>query len=160
MIDTNKDVGENTKDDQPKIRFVKLDKPVEFQPYIENRRHDDRIDPSYTFKLDSELVRPFVNELAELNEIGLVTDTLQSLWTSADGTLLLTAFPDLNSFKSVVSKMNSIPNELKEMVTKWEEIGADEIFIHFEHDLSERNRKSNITKEQIQAIEDVIRRHG
>ncbi|EGR2227323.1 hypothetical protein QX249_11940 [Vibrio parahaemolyticus] len=160
MIDTNKEADLNTKDDEPKIRCVKLDRPILFEPYIEKRRHDDPIDPSYTFKLDAKLVNPFVDELVSIGKKTLITDTLQSLWTDADGTLLLTAFPDFTSFKAVVSKMNSIPNELKDMITKWEEIGADEIYINFEHDLSQRNRKTNITKEQLQAIEDVIRRHS
>lgn len=110
------------------IDSVKLDRPVEFMPYCQG----DPLDDAQHFFMDAECVQPFIDELTEIGRIDLIEESLQSLWMRTDGTLLKTAFPDLDDFKSTAEKMKSIPMELVEALCKWNSLGADEIYISFE----------------------------
>lgn len=110
------------------ISSVKLDRPIEFMPYINNRPLDEKL----FFFMDAERVQSFISELSELGKIGLIEETLQSLCMRADGTLLKTAFPDLDAFITVAEKMKTVPKELIEALSKWKLLGADEVDIHFE----------------------------
>ncbi|ENM5835050.1 hypothetical protein NTH44_003142 [Vibrio metoecus] len=115
------------------INGIKLDKPVEFIPYVNSSGCFAKpLDENEFFILDAERVKPFVDELTKLNQLHLIEETLQCLSERKDGTVLNTAFPDIKSFKSVASKMDSIPQELKELIEKWDSQGAHEIDISFE----------------------------
>lgn len=125
------------------VNGVKLDKPVEFMPYVNsNGSFSQPLDESELFILDAEHVKPFIDELNKLDHLHLVEDTLQSLSQRKDGTLLNTAFPDIESFKLVTSEMDSIPQELKDLLEKWVSLGAHEIHINFEQKPFEVCRKS------------------
>ncbi|MDH1848004.1 hypothetical protein [Aeromonas caviae] len=116
------------------IDSVKLDRPVEFMPYC----HGEPLDNTQHFFMDAECVQPFIDELTEMGKIDLIEESLQSLWMRKDGTLLKTAFPDLDDFKSTAEKMKSIPRELAESLCKWKSLGANEIDISFEQKFAHR----------------------
>lgn len=116
------------------IDGVKLDKPVEFMPCVNTSGcFSEPLDENEFFILDAERVKPFVDELTKLNQLHLIEETLQCLsGRKEDGTALKTAFPDIKSFKLVATKMDSIPQKLKELIEKWDSQGAHEIDIIFE----------------------------
>ncbi len=115
------------------INGVKLDKPVEFMPYVNSSGCFSKpLDEKEFFTLDAVHVKPFVDELTKLNQLHLIEETLQCLSERKDGTVLNTAFPDIKPFKLVASEMDSIPQELKDLLDKWDSQGAHEINIDFE----------------------------
>lgn len=125
------------------IDNVKLNKAVEFMPYVNSSgSFSQPLDESELFILDANRVKPFIDELNKLNQLHLIEETLQGLSQRMDGTLLNTAFPDIESFKLVVSEMDSIPQELKGLLEKWVSLGAHEIHINFEEKPFKLCRKS------------------
>lgn len=115
-----------------KIDSVKLDRPVEFMPYVKRDCYSEPIEDAQCFFMDAECVQPFIDELTEMGGIDLIEESLQSLCMRTDGTLLKTAFPDLDDFRSTAEKMKNIPRELVEAICKWKSLGANEIDISFE----------------------------
>ncbi|MBE4253756.1 hypothetical protein O7R03_22060 [Vibrio parahaemolyticus] len=142
-----------------KIRGVYLDRPVEFTPYINSGCSSRPINEGHTYILEAKFVEPFINELDELNQLALIKETLQSLCVKTDGTYLLTAFPELETFKSVALRMKSVPNDLMAALIKWEALGANEVNIDFVQNLSEPTHDEPMTPELQAAIIDVLKRH-
>lgn len=114
------------------IDSVKLDRPVEFMPYVKRGCYSEPIDDAQCFFMDAECVQPFIDELIEMGRLDLIEESLQSLCMRTDGTLLKTAFPDLDDFSATAEKMKNIPRELVEALCKWKSLGANEIDISFE----------------------------
>lgn len=115
------------------IESVKLNKPLEFLPYVNPTGcSGEPLGEDHNFILSESVVQNFVDELASLNRLDLIEETLQSLYQRKDGTPLKTAFPNIKDFRSVAAHMNSIPQELKNLLDTWVELGAHEIDIIFE----------------------------
>lgn len=115
------------------IEGIKLDKAAEFRPYKNaSGCFADLLDENELFILDASLVKPFINELTRLNQLDLIEETLQCLSQRNDGTVLKTAFPNIQAFKQVAIEMQSVPKQLKVLLDKWQSQGAHEIHIDFE----------------------------
>jgi len=133
----------NVRDHMIEISGVRLDKPVEFAPYVARDCYSEPLDNAQFFIMDADSVKPFIDELVELDAIYLIKETLQSLCERKDGTLLKTAFPDLVAFMKIGEKMKTIPKELIEALSKWESLGANELDISFEQDMRSNDSLRN-----------------
>lgn len=111
---------------------VKLDAPVVFCPYINNRGRSELIENAQVFTMCAADVKPFIDELTELSQLDIIEDTRQSLAQREDGTLLQTAFPVLADFKAILVEMTSAPKKLIESVDAWQLAGSNEVMIEFE----------------------------
>lgn len=112
---------------------IMYNEPVEFYAYygFSNHKKD-----SAKYVMSPDDVNIFLNNLEDDGELFLITNTLQSLWQRENGTLLLTAFPSINDFIDITTKLNNVPIELMDIVKQWKEDGACEVNIDFVQNMS------------------------
>tara|TARA_Y100000310_G_scaffold340989_1_gene438646 strand:- start:612 stop:1319 length:708 start_codon:yes stop_codon:yes gene_type:complete len=72
-----------------------------------------------------------LNQLQQMGNLALITETMQSLSQRVDGTNLQTAFPDLASLKACIEKGLALPASFLEKLTHWEKLGATEVNFDF-----------------------------
>ncbi|WP_283392157.1 hypothetical protein [Photobacterium phosphoreum] len=112
---------------------IMYNEPVEFSAYYGFSSHKK---DSAKYVMLPEDLNVFLNSLEDTGELILIIKTLQSLWQRENGTLLLTAFPSINDFIDITTKLNNVPIELMNMIKQWKEDGACEVNIDFVQNMS------------------------
>ncbi len=113
------------------IQNVSLDEPVEFWGHHNEGICSTPVNENAKYVMDSTTAKRFIDELTQLNQLSLIEASLQGLAVREDGAPLLTAYPTLEAFKAVCSQMKSLPQELKETLSQWEEWSVKNIVIDF-----------------------------
>lgn len=72
-----------------------------------------------------------LNQLHQIGQLCLITETMQSLAERLDGTKLQTAFPSLQEVNDCISKGLVLPDSLLDKLKEWEALGAAEINFDF-----------------------------
>ncbi len=83
------------------------------------------------YQLSALEAQAMIAQLLLLNQIKLLTRTLQSLSQRTDGTLLQSAFPSMEELKASIQKGLSLPASLLQKLQEWEALGADEVMFDF-----------------------------
>ncbi|HBN6205651.1 TPA: hypothetical protein L3M66_004291 [Vibrio parahaemolyticus] len=113
------------------IKDANLNLPVELWGHQNDGYCSSPINKNTKYVMDSVTAKLFIDELAQLNQLSLIEESLQCVSKLLDGTPVLTAFPTLDQYKAVSKRMKTIPQELKEEIEQWEALGANEIVIDF-----------------------------
>jgi hypothetical protein len=79
--------------------------------------------------LSSENTKRFIEQLERLDKLGLIESTLQGLAKRDDGTLLKTAFPNVDEVLEVIC---FLPDDIQVDINRWVSEGASEINFDFE----------------------------
>lgn len=109
------------------LGYVDLDEDVNVYPSTKNYR----LEPHDEYTMPAHEAISMLGQLARMGKLELVTDTIQSLWQRADGTLLQTAFPELKEVKGCIQSGLDLPEEFQKKINEWEALGADEINFDF-----------------------------
>lgn len=116
--------------DREGLQYVDLTKEVEVYPTKSMGCIANPIE-GHLYRLSATEAQAMVHQLFQLNQIKLLTETMQSLAQRADGTLLQTAFPSMTELKVSIQSGLSLPKTLMEKLQEWELLGATEVNFDF-----------------------------
>ena len=113
------------------IKDVRMDRPIEFVPYIVEGIHGRPIDTTSLVLSVAESCL-LIDSLTDAGQLSVVEESLQGLCERNDGTKLKTALPTLEELSLALTKIDSTPLALSNSLFEWEKLGCNEVLIHFE----------------------------
>ncbi|MCP4262723.1 MAG: hypothetical protein GY774_35240 [Planctomycetes bacterium] len=112
------------------LDYVDLNEDVEIYPSKKSGCFSTVIEDE-KYVLAAGDATSMLNQLQQMGNLSLITETMQSLSQRVDGTNLQTAFPDLASLKACIEKGLALPVSFLEKLTHWEKLGATEVNFDF-----------------------------
>lgn len=116
--------------DRDGLQYVDLEQDVEVYPCTKRGSCTYPI-AGQSYNLSSFQAKAMLNQLRGMNQLNLITDTIQGLAQRSDGTKLQTAFPSLHEINACIDNGLLLPESLIDMFGEWEALGALEINFDF-----------------------------
>lgn len=116
--------------DRDGLKYADLEQEVEVYPTIMRGATMYPIE-GQSYRLSSHDAKSMINQLHQIGQLRLLTDTMQSLAERLDGTKLQTALPSLQAVNNCIAKGLVLPDLLLNKLKEWESLGASGINFDF-----------------------------
>jgi hypothetical protein len=116
--------------DRDGLQYVDIEQDVEVYPCTTKGVATYPIE-GQSYRLSSFEAKAMLNQLRDMGQLNLITDTLQGLAQRLDGTELQTAFPNLHEINACIDNGLLLPKSLIDKLREWEALNASEINFDF-----------------------------
>jgi hypothetical protein len=116
--------------DRDGLKYADLEQDVEVYPTVMRGAATYPIE-GQSYRLSSHDAKSMLNQLRQIGQLCLITETMQGLAERLDGTKLQTAFPSLQEVTDCIAKGLVLPESLLDKLKEWETLGAAEVNFDF-----------------------------